>query len=78
MRLEQPPLLHDGGYWYVVPVVFDAEDGYAPDIEVSDWCAWYAADYSSCVIRTPLPIAGLKTIAPSSDIPMLRGRVRGV
>lgn len=83
MQLEQPPILHDGGYWYVVPVVTDAtEGGLRPDIEVADWCAWYSGDLSTVLIRTPTPVAGLKTLplTPNQVIntPMPRGRVRGV
>lgn len=78
MRLEQPPLLHDGGYWYVVPVVYDELEGYAPAIDITNWCAWYSDDMTQAVVRSPIPVAGLKTVKAVSDIPMLRGRIGGV
>lgn len=41
-RTVIPPELADGGYWYVVPVVPDPEEGgRTPGQIPGGWCAWY-------------------------------------
>lgn len=54
VQAERPPEVHDGAYWYVVPVVEDA-DGVRPEIDAPAWCAWYVDGVA--VVRTPDPVA---------------------
>ena len=58
MNLLAPPEIADGGYWYVVPIVTDAEGGRTTgDVIGKGWCAWYGT--TSVVIRCPEPVVGL-------------------
>lgn len=77
MRLEQPPLLHDGGYWYVVPVSI-VNGALKADVELTDFCAWISEDKSQAVIRTPQPVSGIKTEMLSGYVKKSRGRSNGI
>jgi hypothetical protein len=58
MNLMTPPEIADGGYWYVVPVVTDAEGGRTPGLVAGQgWCAWYSGEFVA--IRTPEAVVGL-------------------
>ena len=58
MNLMTPPEIADGGYWYVVPVVIDAEGGRTPGLVAGQgWCAWYSGEFVA--IRTPEAVVGL-------------------
>ena len=58
MNLMTPPEIADGGYWYVVPVVIDAEGGRTPGLVAGQgWCAWYSGAFVA--IRTPEAVVGL-------------------
>ena len=58
MNLLTPPEIADGGYWYVVPVVIDAEGGRTPGLVAGQgWCAWYSGEFVA--IRTPEAVVGL-------------------
>jgi len=59
MNLMTPPEIADGGYWYVVPVVIDAEGGRTPGLVPGQgWCAWY--DSGFVVIRVLEAMTGLE------------------
>lgn len=62
MNLQNSPELADGGYWYVLDVVPDPDQGgQTPGIVPGQgWCAWYSGD--KVVIRTPEPVAGLVSV----------------
>ena len=58
MNLMTPPEIADGGYWYVVPVVIDAEGGRTPGLVAGQgWCAWYSGEFVA--IRKPEAVVGL-------------------
>lgn len=73
---SQPPELHDGGYWYVRPVVPDPERGGQTPGEVPGvgWCAWYYGD--RVLVRTPEPVS-LVSIELPAGLEKLPGRVGG-
>lgn len=72
VETERPPELHDGAYWYVVPMI-DDEDGIRPDIDAVDWCAWYVDGVA--VVRTPDPIdAGSLGDVPIKPYARIGGR----
>jgi hypothetical protein len=81
MNLSTPPELADGGYWYLLAVVYNAETStYSPgDIPGVGWCAWYLGD--KVVIRAPQAIDGLNTlqgkVSDVLDLVKPHGRVGG-
>lgn len=82
MQLEQPALLYDGGYWYVVPVSFDEEGRAIVDLPDSGGSIHYSEDLTKAVIRSPVPVIGLKILdTPVSSVingAMPRARIKGI
>lgn len=71
MSFVQPaPEAADGGYWYVVPVVPDPEEGGRTPGEIpgAGWCAWYGTvdgeDYAA--VRLP----EMANVPQAVDIPV--------
>ncbi len=63
--LQAVPELADGGYWYVTPVVVDADQGTSPgEIAGTGWCAWYANGLVA--VRCPEPVTGIPTADPNT------------
>ena len=60
MNLMTPPEMADGGYWYLLTVVTDPDDGgQTPgDVPGQGWCAWYNDGF--VVIRTLEAMTGLE------------------
>ena len=71
MNLMTPPEMADGGYWYLLTVVTDPDDGaLAPgDVPGEGWCAWY--DTGFVVIRTPAPIDAINNTSNPIDAVLL-------
>ena len=67
MNLMTPPEIADGGYWYVVPVVIDSEEGgKTPGLVAGKgWCAWYGT--TQVVIRCPEAITGMVVLNELPD-----------
>ena len=67
------PELFDGGYWYVLPVVYEEEEGNivrtAGNLGTG-WCAWYGElnEEEYVLVRTikPVPIQSSLNIKPEN------------
>jgi len=57
----------DSGYWYVVPIVPDPQEGGKTPGKISGegWCAWYGLE--SAVVRCPEAVAGW-TQSPNGEV----------
>jgi len=64
----EPPEFFDGGYWYVLPTISDA-NGIRPDYAGS-FCAQYGTVNGTiyAVIRRPDPDEGIGVVAAISDV----------
>lgn len=67
MNLQNPPEVADGGYWYVLDAVPDADQGGKTPGAIPNvgWCAWYIG--MKVILRCTSPISGLNNLGSSAE-----------